>query len=105
MTTKRSGRFSYNFMKQYYDPRQVHFLAKEMGWELIDQQNNIALLSYKKNGVRINIYWSRGTVGTAMEHPTKGKTQLFRKKVEWKELKKILTNPRVHTDKGYYQKK
>lgn len=90
------------------DPREIHTIAKSLGWELIDQQNNISLLSYSKgfNGesVRLNIYWSKGTVGTAMNHPTKGKTQLFRRHCSLKEIRSLLTNPRKHTEKGYYEK-
>lgn len=57
---------------------------------------------------RVNVWRndknSRFTVGTALEHPTKGKTQLFRKGLTEKEVMELLKHPRRHTGKGYYQK-
>lgn len=55
--------------------------------------------------VRVNV-WANGrnrlfTVGTYMEHPKQGKTQLFRRDCTEAEVKKILANPRIHTGKGY----
>jgi hypothetical protein len=53
--------------------------------------------------VRINSYYTTGTVGTALYHPVQGRTQLFRKKVQTQEqLSAIFANPRIHTGKGYY---
>lgn len=55
---------------------------------------------------RVNV-WESGmffTVGTALSHPTKGKTQLFRRKLTCKDVEEILRNPRKHTGKGYYRK-
>ena len=50
-----------------------------------------------------NIWCTTGTVGSYLNHPTKGKTQLFRRNVHsLHELYSILDNPRVHTDKGYH---
>ena len=41
-----------------------------------------------------------------MDHPTKGKTQLFRRMVNTIEgLENIFENPRLHTGTGYYRKK
>ena len=56
--------------------------------------------------VRVNV-WESGltyTVGTYMNHPKKGKTQLFRRNCTEKEVKQILNNPRIHTSKGYTRK-
>ena len=50
---------------------------------------------------RINIYLTKMTVGTCINHPRKGKTQLFRKRVDAKLMERIFINPRVHTAKGY----
>lgn len=57
------------------------------------------------SGARINVYYTTGTVGTALEHPKSGKTQLFRRNVDITELLEIFLNPRVHTGAGYYQRK
>jgi len=53
---------------------------------------------------RINIYTSKMTVATCVNHPKKGKTQMFRRNVGEKLMNKIFKNPRVHTDKGYQTK-
>merc|ERR1740137_418284 len=43
-----------------------------------------------------------GTVATSIEHPTKGKTQLYRgQRNTFDELEEIFDNPRVHTESGY----
>ena len=51
---------------------------------------------------RVNYYPSTGTVGTSLDHPKSGKTQLFRKNVSSAGLSDILADPRSHTGKGYY---
>lgn len=54
--------------------------------------------------VRINVYYTTRTIGTALYHPTQGRTQLFRRNCTNDELVQILQDPRVHTGKGYKQK-
>lgn len=85
----------------YLDFQEILDLAKIKEWDLITHQAHISMVSFKKNGCRINIYYSKGTISTALEHPKKGKTQLFRKYVDIELLEKIFDNPRVHTDRGY----
>ncbi len=51
---------------------------------------------------KMSIYLSTMTIQTAMNHPTKGKTQLTRRGITLKEFKKLLDNPRYHTNKGYH---
>lgn len=79
-------------------------LGQKYGWRVIDWQGNIGMLSLWRDEVRLNIYVSTMTVGTCLNHPKKGKTQLFRKNVTPDELEKILKKPRVHTSKGYTRK-
>ncbi len=50
---------------------------------------------------RINVYYTTRTVGTALNHPNQGATQLFRRRCSSEELREIMQNPRVHTGKGY----
>mmetsp|Transcript_14561 Transcript_14561/g.17713 ORF Transcript_14561/g.17713 Transcript_14561/m.17713 type:complete len:510 (-) Transcript_14561:61-1590(-) len=54
--------------------------------------------------IRINVYWTTGTVGTCLSHPRKGKTQLFRRNVDMNTLRAIFSNPRQHTGSGYYRR-
>jgi len=49
------------------------------------------------NAVRINVYWTTGTVGTCLDHPRQGKTQLFRRNVDLSTLRLLFQNPRYHT--------
>lgn len=83
-------------------------MATNHGWEFHDWQENIGMISFVKifNGdpARINIYVTKMTVATCINHPRKGKTQLFRKHVDKKLMDKIFKNPRVHTDIGYQVK-
>ena len=52
---------------------------------------------------RINVYYTTGTVGTCIEHPELGKTQMFRRNVDYTLLGEIFRNPRVHTGTGYFE--
>lgn len=91
--------------------KQAADLAKRYEWQLIDIQANIKMLrfmrAYKGSIVKVNVYYGKKngtyTVATALQHPTKGKTQLFRKGITTQELEAVLKNPRTHTDKGYYK--
>lgn len=83
---------------------EIIAMAKSHGWELMDDQANIAMVSFTKNRMRINVYHSRMTVGTCIDHPKKGKTQLFRKLVSKNLLNKIFEYPRTHTGAGYYKR-
>lgn len=71
----------------------------------IDYQPNIEMISYSNGAVRINVYLTTGTISTSMNHPKKGKTQLFRKNLTFEQIKETFKNPRVHSGKGYYTKK
>jgi len=79
-------------------------LAKSKNWQIISEQHNIGMVSFLKDSIRINVYYTKMTVATCLNHPKKGKTQLFRKNVTIEELKLIFENPRIHTKKGYYTK-
>lgn len=83
---------------------RVRIIADVNGWEEIDHQKNIYMLSFKKGDCRINVYYSKGTVSTSLNHPTKGKTQLFRRNQSFRQMDKLFRNPRRHTGVGYYTK-
>jgi len=82
--------------------KNIKALALQYGWREVDHQNTIFLVSFKKEDVRLNIYYSKMTVATVLTHPVKGRTQLFRKNVDKKLLIEIFKNPRIHTGRGYY---
>ena len=85
-------------------------LASLKHWEKIET-NQPAMASYRKNieegtnNMRLNFYLSTGTVGSCLDHPTQGKTQLFRRQITDTESAAVFfDNPRQHTGKGYYTK-
>lgn len=60
------------------------------------------VISFKSDtNERINVYYTTRTVGTAINHPSQGQTQIFRRNCTDEELREIMQNPRVHTGKGY----
>lgn len=82
--------------------KEVRRIAKSKKWIEIDHQENISMVSFTNGVDRINVYYTKMTVATCINHPKKGKTQLFRKRVKFDLLTKIFENPRIHTDIGYY---
>jgi hypothetical protein len=75
--------------------------ARVKEWEKLECKQP-AMASYRKDDIRLNFYLSTGTVGSCLDHPNKGKTQLFRKYL--KDPMSLFDNPRQHTEKGYYTK-
>lgn len=81
-------------------------IAAQFGYSVEQEQPKNKLLILTKNHavlgpVQVNVYYSTRTIGTSFKHPSKGKTQLFRKNVNEKEFKAILQNPRAHIGRGY----
>lgn len=88
--------------RPWYDLEKVRGIAKSNGWSEIDHQENIGMISFSRNGdERVNIYYTKGTVGTCVNHPKQGRTQLFRRNVSLELLTGIFRKPRIHTRKGY----
>ena len=87
------------------DSVAVEALAKAHGYFLKERQTLIGLLIFTKREVQVNVYTTTGTIGTALNHPIKGRTQLFRRHITIAQLKDIFTNPRAHTGRGYYERK
>lgn len=66
----------------------------------------IKMSRYSKSEFResFNYYITTGTITTEINHPKKGKTQLHRKGLSVDQIKKVISQPRTHTGKGYYNK-
>lgn len=83
-------------------------LAESHGWKLYSNQPEISLLIFRKDsdfGIQqVNVYWSKMTVATTVNHP-KGRKQLFRRHCTEKEIANIFKNPRIHTGKGYFTRR
>lgn len=92
------------------DLDKIKTMAKAAGFTKMEHQPATRMISFAKGDkekgdwVRINVYYTTGTVATCLNHPEKGRTQLFRRDCSYRELEKILNHPRVHTQKGYYTK-
>jgi hypothetical protein len=89
------------------DEQQLDVLADEYGWYKV-YINQPETCSYKRNDARINFYRKDGiagqfTVGSYLDHPYQGKTQLFRRDVDIHGAREIFNNPRVHTGSGYHR--
>eukprot|EP00948_MAST-09A_sp_MAST-9A-sp1_P002663 g2663.t1 len=82
--------------------------------DLIEVQHNVTsrVIAFEKHRghgtelgpVRINVYYTTGTVGTCLCHPKQGKTQLFRRKCTIHDLVEIFEHPRWHSGRGYQTK-
>jgi len=91
-------------MKYKIPKETIDQIAKKHGYVCFDFQENIGMASYSDGATRINIYMTKMTVATCLNHPKKGPTQLFRKNVTESMLDDIFEYPRKHTGKGYYKK-
>lgn len=89
----------------YKMPKEkIDEIATKHGYVCFDYQQNIGMASYSDGSTRINIYLTKMTVATCLNHPKKGPTQLFRRNVTLNMLNEIFEYPRKHTGKGYYKK-
>eukprot|EP00092_Neocalanus_flemingeri_P021566 GFUD01023391.1.p1 GENE.GFUD01023391.1~~GFUD01023391.1.p1 ORF type:complete len:311 (+),score=101.03 GFUD01023391.1:57-989(+) len=85
----------------------VKELASDYGWTELpthpnDEGRMLSFYSSEHGGVRANVFMKTGTVATSLDHPTQGKTQLFRgQRDTFEKLEEIFDNPRTHTDSGY----
>ncbi|KAJ3285280.1 hypothetical protein HDU79_007460 [Rhizoclosmatium sp. JEL0117] len=86
---------------------QVVQLATNHGLTLLchNETSRVAIFQYPSDisQWKVNVYYTTQTVATVINHPVKGRTQLFRRNVSWADLGKIFQNARVHTGKGYYR--
>lgn len=67
-------------------------MAHSLGWKLIDHQEPQKMVSFKRESVRVNVYYSRMTVGICYNNNVAKASQIFKKKVSEKLLRKILSS-------------
>eukprot|EP00804_Cyclotella_cryptica_P002447 CCRYP_019177-RA/>CCRYP_019177-RA protein AED:0.20 eAED:0.19 QI:0/-1/0/1/-1/1/1/0/742 len=89
-------------LEQYPDPTTF-------GWKFTGsvQRSHVEFFDKKMNDggvVKLDFYYTTGTVKTVLDHPAMGRNQLFRAQVSPEEYRAILENPRKHTGKGYRRK-
>ena len=94
-----------------FDPGNVSEWGEYYGWYEHDyqwSQGELVILRKEDNNgdtMQLNIWCTTGTVGSYLNHPRQGKSQLFRRDVDsWGALKEILRNPRVHGQGGYHER-
>ena len=85
-------------LEQYPDPTaygwQFTGSVQESFVEFFEKQMNLGT-------VKMDFYYTTGTIKTVLHHPTGGKNQLFRAHVTPEQYVAILQNPRAHTGQGY----
>ena len=86
------------------DIAEVRRLAVRNGWQESQHNTVSRVLGFTRRRERVNVYYTTGTVGTCVDHPRQGKTQLFRRGQTLGYLSAIFQDPRVHTGDGYYRK-
>jgi hypothetical protein len=82
----------------------VRRTARDEGYREVYYNETSRVISFQRGDVRINVYYTTGTVGTCIDHPRQGKTQLFRRDVDSSLLRTLFNNPRTHTDRGYQRR-
>ena len=70
----------------------------------LNEESKVISFRNEDETYRINVYYTTRTVGTCVDHPSQGKTQLFRRNVSYEELTNLFNNPRIHTGRGYYKR-
>lgn len=91
-------------MRHRVPKKEIYKIAQKYGYVCFDFQENIGMASYSDGSTRINVYLTKMTIATCLNHPKKGPTQLFRRNVGLQMLHEIFEYPRKHTGKGYYKK-
>jgi hypothetical protein len=84
--------------QQYPDPTGFGEWRFTGSWDVTEFFEN-------NDQVKLDWYYTTGTVKTSLDHPTQGRTQLFAAKVDPQTYLSILRNPRAHTGKRYQQRK
>lgn len=113
------GHFETQSPKQRYNGERTWDLSRrlpfdafpdpiEFGWTFTGSWNNTVEFFERKEEdgsiVKLDWYFTTGTLKTSLHHPFQGKTQMFAAQVDPVTYVEILINPRVHTDVRYKTK-
>lgn len=91
-----------NFSAGFYQgPRAHDATPADMGWQLIGSNAQSRVEYYTNGNTRMDYYPTTGTIKTAMDHPSQGKTQMFRRDLGESDFARVCENPRAHTGHGY----
>ncbi|CAD7926944.1 unnamed protein product [Amoebophrya sp. A120] len=91
-------------MTSVLDLSKVRDIAREERATEVQYTPASRLVAFVTRGYRsrVNVWYTTGTVGTYIDHPRQGRTQLFRRQVTLGVLREIFRDPRVHTGLGYH---
>ena len=93
-------------MTTMIDINTIRDIAKHHGFKEVQFNQVSRVIAFEKESptrCRINVYYTTGTVASCLDHPRKGKTQLFRRNQSLQDIDAIFSNPRHHTGVGYYR--
>ena len=84
----------------------IRAVARRHGYKEIQFNETSRVVAFRDEAgtVRVNVYYTTGTVATCIDHPKSGKTQLFRRNMTLDDLDAIFANVRTHTGAGYYRR-
>lgn len=88
-----------------YKVEDVRRAALGTSFHEIRHNEKSKVLSFRSGTTRINVYYTNGTVGTCLDDPSKGKTQLFRRNMSLEFLAILFRDPQIHSGKGHYSRK
>jgi hypothetical protein len=86
----------------YRDP-YISALAGSKGWTEVPMKTDY-VQRFERGGATVDVWPTTGTVGTYVDHPSQGKTQLYRRDMG-DSLGAVFDNPRVHTGRGYHSRR
>ena len=76
--------------------RQIAALVPDVTECYVNDLLKVVSFKNSPQNCRIDVYYSTGTVSTCLFHPVSGKTQLFRRIVDWAMLQDLLLFPRTY---------
>ena len=88
------------------DETEVDSLAEKLKFQKgrVSLRDDGKVASYSKDGAKVNIFLTTGTVLTSLEKSSgKSQTQLFRRNMTLEDVKKIFEDPKVSVSKAFHR--
>jgi len=85
----------------------IRLMAERHGWNFVQHQESQKKLRFDRitDHTVIDVWYSRMTVCTILNHPTQQRTALYRKRLSMDMIEDVFKNPRIHTNVGYQKKR
>ena len=100
--TKKSRPHRYNGIRPSQDGRvsiELYPDPVEFGWTFTGSHEFVEF--FEREEIKLDWYFTTATIKTSMDHPKRGRTQMFGSRVTPEMYIEILLNPRAHTDVRY----